>query len=65
MNGRTKNLLEGAATLVTGLLLWLFAGDVELPFVTLTKVGVVMMCVGGALLLTGLFQAARPPRGRR
>lgn len=65
MNGTTKNLLEGAATLVTGLALWLFAGDVELPYVTLTKVGVVMMCVGGALLLTGLFQAARSPRGQR
>lgn len=65
MSGPTKNLLEGAATLVTGLVLWLFAGDVELPFVTLTKVGVVMMCVGGALLLTGLFQAARSPRGKR
>ncbi|MFI1353571.1 DUF5708 family protein [Streptomyces sp. NPDC020898] len=49
---------------MTGLALWLFAGDVELPFVTLTKVGVVMMCVGGALLLTGLFQAARASPGK-
>lgn len=65
MSKATKNLLEGAATLVTGLALWLFAGEVELPFVTLTKVGVVMMCVGGALLLTGLFQAATSSRGER
>ncbi|MEH0418476.1 DUF5708 family protein [Streptomyces sp. B21-083] len=62
MSGATKNLLEGAVTLVIGLALWLFAGGVALPFVTLTKVGLVMTCVGGALLLTGLFQRARPPR---
>ncbi|ELP62910.1 DUF5708 family protein [Streptomyces turgidiscabies] len=64
MSGATKNLLEGAATLVIGLVLWQFAGGVDIPFVTLTKVGVVLMCVGGALLLTGLFQRARPPRGK-
>ncbi|GAA3858915.1 DUF5708 family protein [Streptomyces lacrimifluminis] len=65
MNKATRNLLEGAVTLVIGLVLWLFAGGVELPFVTLTKVGVVMMCVGGALLLTGLFRTAGPSTNRR
>ncbi|MFF3333763.1 DUF5708 family protein [Streptomyces sp. NPDC002888] len=65
MSRASRNLLEGAATFAIGLVLRLFAGGVELPVVTLTKVGVAMMCVGGALVLTGLYQAARPPAGRR
>jgi hypothetical protein len=60
MSKATRNLLEGAGTLAVGLVLWLFTGDVEVPVVTLTKVGVVMMCVGGALVLTGGYQALRP-----
>ncbi|MEI5526360.1 DUF5708 family protein [Streptomyces brasiliscabiei] len=55
----TRNLLEGAATFVTGLVLWLFTEGVTVPVVTLTKVGVVMMCVGGVLVATGLYQRAR------
>lgn len=43
----TRNLLEGTATLVIGLVLWLSTEGVKVPGVTLTKVGVVMMCVGG------------------
>ncbi|WSQ11850.1 DUF5708 family protein [Streptomyces sp. NBC_01231] len=65
MSKATRNLLEGVGTLVVGLVLWLFTGDVEVPFVTLTKVGVVMMCVGGALVLTGGYQALRPSAGDR
>ncbi|MDQ1016232.1 DUF5708 family protein [Streptomyces afghaniensis] len=53
------NLVEGAVTFVIGLGLWLFTGDVEVPVVTLTKVGVVMMCVGGVLVAAGLWQGAR------
>jgi hypothetical protein len=59
MSAAPKNLLEGVATFVVGLVLWLFTGGVEVPVVTLTKVGVVMMCVGGVLAATGLYQAAR------
>lgn len=59
MRETSRNLLEGAATFVAGLALWLFAGDVEVPVVTLTKVGVVLMCVGGALLATGLYRRVR------
>jgi uncharacterized membrane protein YiaA len=53
------NLVEGIVTFVIGLGLWLFTGDVEVPVVTLTKVGVVMMCVGGVLVAAGLWQGAR------
>jgi hypothetical protein len=63
MSQATRNLLEGAATFAVGLVLWLFTGDVEVPVVTLTKVGVVMMCAGGALAATGAYQAARTPSG--
>ncbi|MFD8235814.1 DUF5708 family protein [Streptomyces sp. NPDC059696] len=59
MSRARGNLVEGLVTFVTGLGLWLFGGDVEVPVVTLTKVGVVMMCVGGVLVVTGLWQAAR------
>ena len=58
----TRNLVEGAATLVIGLVLWLFTEGVEVPVVTLTKVGVVMICVGGVLIATGLYQRARGTR---
>ncbi|MEU9352647.1 DUF5708 family protein [Streptomyces griseoloalbus] len=59
MTRASRNLLAGAATLVVGLGLWLFAGGVDLPWVTPTKVGVVMMCAGAAEALLGLYRAAR------
>jgi hypothetical protein len=65
MTRASRNLLTGAATLAAGLGLWLFAGGVDLPVVTPTKVGVVMMCVGGAEVLLGLYRAARGPAGSR
>jgi hypothetical protein len=58
-NKARGNLVEGILTFVIGLGLWLFTGDVEVPVVTLTKVGVVMMCVGGVLVAAGLWQGAR------
>jgi hypothetical protein len=36
---------------------------VEVPVVTLTKVGAVMMCVGGVLITTGLYQRVRGTGG--
>ncbi len=65
MSKARKNLLEGAGTFGVGLVLWLFTGDVETSVVTLTKVGVVMMCVGAVLVLVGLAQTRRPPAGGR
>ena len=59
MTRASKHLLEGSVTLLAGLALWLFTGDVEVPMVTLTKVGVVLMCVGGAQTAWGLYGAAR------
>ncbi|MFI5674861.1 DUF5708 family protein [Streptomyces cellulosae] len=59
MSQVSQNLLEGAGTFTAGLLLWLFTEEVEVPVVTLTKVGVVMMWLGGALVALGLYRAAR------
>ncbi|MFF7491028.1 DUF5708 family protein [Streptomyces luteogriseus] len=59
MSKARGNLVEGAVTFVTGLGLWLFTGDVQVPVVTLTKVGIVMMCVGGVLVASGLWRAER------
>ena len=59
MRRATENLLEGIVTLLVGLPLWLLTEDVDMPVVTLTKVGLVMTCVGGALVLVGLYQRVR------
>ncbi|MFV0133606.1 DUF5708 family protein [Streptomyces sp. HMX87] len=54
-----RNLVEGAATPAVGLVLWLTTGDVDVPVVTLTKVGLVLMCLGGAQLVWGLYRTVR------
>ncbi|MFJ8541191.1 DUF5708 family protein [Streptomyces sp. NPDC093586] len=54
-----RNLWKGGATFVAGIALWLFAGGVEVPVVDPAKVGVVMMCVGGAETAWDLFRPAR------
>ncbi|GAB2858142.1 DUF5708 family protein [Streptomyces deserti] len=59
MSRGARHLGEGSATFVIGLVLWLFTEDVEVPVVTLTKVGIVMMCAGGAQVLWGLYRSAR------
>ncbi|OXS32648.1 DUF5708 family protein [Streptomyces sp. XY006] len=50
---------EGVITFLIGLALWRFTGDVDVPVVTLTKAGVVLMVVGGVLSANGLWHAAR------
>ena len=59
MTRASKHLLEGAVTLLAGLALWLFTGDVEVPVVTPTKAGIVLMCVGGAQTAWGLTGVVR------
>ncbi|MET8507699.1 DUF5708 family protein [Streptomyces sp. NPDC004787] len=61
----TGNLREGAILLPVGLGLGLFPGDVDVPVLTLTKVGVVLMVVGGSTLLYGAFQTVSAARGAR
>ncbi|WP_106396729.1 DUF5708 family protein [Actinocorallia populi] len=57
MNKDAKALLWGVVTFVIGLLLWRFTGDVETPVVTLTKLGVVLMVVGGLEAAYGIYRS--------
>ncbi|MFD5555502.1 DUF5708 family protein [Streptomyces sp. NPDC127068] len=59
MTRAARNLLEGGVTFAVGLGLQRFAGGVDTPVVELTKVGVVLMCIGAVLVVTGLFRATR------
>lgn len=59
MRSASKNMIEGIVFFVVGLGLRLFAEDVEIAFFTLSKVGVVLMFVGGATLAYGIFQQVR------
>ncbi|MBD0843227.1 DUF5708 family protein [Streptomyces sp. TRM68416] len=59
MSKAMKDLLEGVVLVLVGLPLWLFTEDVDVPVVTLTKVGLVMLCVGGVLVATGLYRGVR------
>ncbi|MFJ4685355.1 DUF5708 family protein [Streptomyces sp. NPDC091377] len=59
MKQASKNLREGGITFTIGLALRLFTDGVDTPVVTLTKVGVALMFVGGGLLALGTFQSLR------
>ncbi|MBQ0916623.1 MULTISPECIES: DUF5708 family protein [Streptomyces] len=59
MSQASKNLVEGVITFAIGLALRLFTDGVELPVFTLTNVGVTLMCIGGVLVVMGLFKTAR------
>nr|WP_306432913.1 DUF5708 family protein [Streptomyces harenosi] len=65
VNAAPRHLLEGAVTVAAGLLPRLFAADAEVPVVTPAEVGVVLMCVGGAQVLRGLYRSVRAPGGSR
>ncbi|WP_405593586.1 DUF5708 family protein [Streptomyces sp. NBC_01092] len=53
----SKNIVEGAVCAVIGIALGLFTEDVHIPVFTLTKVGVVLIAIGGIQLLYGVYQA--------
>ncbi|MFE7621640.1 DUF5708 family protein [Streptomyces sp. NPDC057496] len=56
MNPTMKALVGGGVTFVVGLVLWQFAGEIETPVVTLTKLGVVLMALGVLEVLYGLYK---------
>jgi hypothetical protein len=59
MSRGTKYLIDGVLTFLAGLALKLFGSGVDVPWVTLPKVGVVLMVVGAATVAVGLFRAGR------
>lgn len=54
-----KTLLIGLATFVGGVLLWQFGLDVEIVVFTPSKIGVVMMIIGGLETLYGVYKLMR------
>ncbi|MFI8423496.1 DUF5708 family protein [Streptomyces sp. NPDC085479] len=65
MASPAKNFAEGTVLFVIGLALRLFAGDIEIPVFTLTKVGVVLMVIGGIEILYGVYRTAVSSRSDR
>ncbi|WP_433545069.1 DUF5708 family protein [Streptomyces sp. CA-294286] len=65
MSRATKYLIDGAVTFLVGLALKLFGGGVDVPWVTLPKVGVVVMVVGAVTVVAGLWELARGAAVRR
>ncbi|WP_188195317.1 DUF5708 family protein [Nonomuraea sp. SYSU D8015] len=59
MTSARKTLITGLATFVAGLALWLFGLDVEIFIFTPSKLGVVLMVVGGLETLYGVHKAVR------
>ncbi|QBS43463.1 DUF5708 family protein [Nocardia sp. CS682] len=57
MNSGFKAVITGGITLVIGFVLWRFTGNVETPVVTPTKLGIVLMALGGLEVLYGLFKS--------
>ncbi|MFD5770518.1 DUF5708 family protein [Streptomyces sp. NPDC127049] len=64
MASPTKYFAEGAVLFGIGLALRLFTGDVEIPVFTLTKVGVVLMVVGGIEILYGMYRTVSSGSGK-
>lgn len=59
MTAAHKTLLTGSITFVAGLALWLFGLDVEIFIFTPSKVGVVLMVLGGLEVMYGAYRATR------
>ncbi len=51
MSNDVKSLITGAFMLATGLILYFTTGGVKIPVFTLTKVGVVLIFLGGLELV--------------
>ncbi|MEU1079824.1 DUF5708 family protein [Streptomyces sp. NPDC005908] len=64
MNTAHGTLLAGVLTALAGLLLWRYTGGVDLPVVTPSRAGVVLMCVGAGEVLLGAFRAVRATQER-
>ncbi|GIH79907.1 DUF5708 family protein [Planobispora longispora] len=62
MTPARKTLLTGSATFLAGLALWLFGLDEEIFIFTPSKVGLVLMVVGGLEILYGIYKSVRASR---
>ncbi|MEU4273203.1 DUF5708 family protein [Streptomyces sp. NPDC026092] len=62
MTPASKNIVEGALCAVIGVALRLFTEDVHIPVFTLTKVGLVLIAIGGIQMAYGVYQSFRARR---
>ncbi|MEV4564792.1 DUF5708 family protein [Nonomuraea sp. NPDC049419] len=60
MASARKTLFTGSLTFVVGLALWLFGLDEEIFIFTPSKIGVVLMVLGGLETLYGVYKLVRP-----
>ncbi|GAA3144916.1 MULTISPECIES: DUF5708 family protein [Nonomuraea] len=60
MASARKTLFTGSLTFVVGLALWLFGLDEEIVIFTPSKIGVVLMVLGGLETLYGVYKLKRP-----
>ncbi|GAA3384689.1 DUF5708 family protein [Cryptosporangium minutisporangium] len=54
-----KTLISGLATFAVGLVLWLFGSDNHVVLFTPSKLGIILMVIGGLETLWALFKAGR------
>ncbi|TMR25311.1 hypothetical protein ETD86_01575 [Nonomuraea turkmeniaca] len=59
MTSARRTLLTGLATFVGGLALWLFGLDEEIFIFTPSKIGLILMVVGGVETLYGVYKTVR------
>ncbi|CAM3347204.1 DUF5708 domain-containing protein [Kibdelosporangium persicum] len=59
MTPARKTLITGSITFLVGLGLWLFGLDEEIFIFTPSKIGVVLMIVGGLETLYGVYKSVR------
>ncbi|MEU6204495.1 DUF5708 family protein [Micromonospora musae] len=64
MAAERKTLVTGLLTLVLGLLLWLFGSDEQVLVFTPSKLGVVLMVIGGLEAGYGLYRSRRDDAAR-
>jgi len=62
MSSARKYGISGVAMIVVGALLWRFAGDIETPILTLSKVGRVLVVVGAVELVYAIYLSMRGER---
>ncbi|MEU7000092.1 DUF5708 family protein [Nonomuraea sp. NPDC046570] len=60
-----KTLLTGLTVFVAGVALWLFGLDIEIVVFTPSKLGLVMMVIGGLEALYGLYKTVRDDGAER
>ncbi|MGW6296475.1 DUF5708 family protein [Streptomyces sp. NPDC055058] len=59
MRRAAEHCATGAGTVLGGVALWRCTQGVELSVVSLPKVGVLLMCLGAAEVLLGLYRVVR------